>query len=72
MNQDPHIQAAVMFGRGKFNAGVLIDPRPAFVFDPTDQGKLVDFRNKIWYVEMVTIAPRVLVKLGTSGLLSNG
>ncbi|PSR71637.1 hypothetical protein PHLCEN_2v12490 [Hermanssonia centrifuga] len=37
-----------MFGRGRFNAGVLIDPRPASAFDPADQEKLVDFRNKIW------------------------
>lgn len=48
MNQDPHIQAAVMFGRGKFNAGVIIDPRASFAFDPADQEKLVEFRNKIW------------------------
>ncbi|KAJ3520636.1 hypothetical protein NM688_g9133 [Phlebia brevispora] len=48
LNQDPHVRAAVMFGRGKFNAGVLIDPRPGFEFDPADEAKLVDFRNKIW------------------------
>ncbi|KAI0070731.1 acetyl-CoA synthetase-like protein, partial [Panus rudis PR-1116 ss-1] len=48
LNQDPHVQAAVMFGRGKFNAGVLIDPRPAYAFDPADEKKLVEFRNMIW------------------------
>ncbi|EKM49937.1 uncharacterized protein PHACADRAFT_213717 [Phanerochaete carnosa HHB-10118-sp] len=45
---DPRVQAAVMFGRGKFNAGVLIDPRPPHKFDPADQDKLADFRNLIW------------------------
>ncbi|CAL1699337.1 unnamed protein product [Somion occarium] len=48
LNRDPHVRASVLFGRGKFNAGVLIDPQPAFAFDPTDQQKLADFRNKIW------------------------
>ena len=48
LNQDPHIQSAVMFGRGKFNAGVLIDPAPAFKFDPCNTTALVEFRRKIW------------------------
>lgn len=45
---DPHVQAAVMFGRGKFNAGVLIDPRPPYRFNPADVDKLVEFRQLIW------------------------
>ncbi|KAJ3535272.1 hypothetical protein NM688_g7002 [Phlebia brevispora] len=46
--QDPHIQSAVIFGRGRFNAGVLIDPIPSERFDPDDQQKLVSYRIKIW------------------------
>ncbi|KAF8890512.1 hypothetical protein CPB84DRAFT_1784727 [Gymnopilus junonius] len=48
LNQDPHIQASVMFGRGQFQAGVIIDPKPQFKFDPSDQDKLAEFRNNIW------------------------
>ncbi|KAI0073515.1 acetyl-CoA synthetase-like protein [Panus rudis PR-1116 ss-1] len=48
LHHDPHIEAAVMFGRGKFNAGVLIDPKPQFKFDPSDTQKLAEFRDKIW------------------------
>ncbi|GJE93533.1 acetyl-CoA synthetase-like protein [Phanerochaete sordida] len=48
LNQDPHVHAAVMFGRGRFNAGILIDPKPAFRLDPADREKLAEFRNKIW------------------------
>ncbi|CAL1699315.1 unnamed protein product [Somion occarium] len=48
LNQDLHIQASVIFGRGKFNAGVVIDPRAGFGFDPKHQDQLVEFRNKIW------------------------
>ncbi|KAF8968163.1 hypothetical protein BDZ97DRAFT_1655638 [Flammula alnicola] len=48
LNQDPHIQSSVMFGRGHYQAGVIIDPKPTFKFDPADDVKLADFRNKVW------------------------
>ncbi|KAJ7449030.1 hypothetical protein B0H11DRAFT_2079260 [Mycena galericulata] len=48
LNQDPHVLSSVMFGRGRFQAGVIVDPKPAFKFDPSDSVKLADFRNKIW------------------------
>ncbi|KAF7349949.1 Acetyl-CoA synthetase-like protein [Mycena venus] len=48
LNQDPHVQSSVMFGRGRFQAGVIVDPKPAYKFDPADQVKLAEFRNMIW------------------------
>lgn len=51
LNQDPHVLSSVMFGRGRFNAGVLVDPKPEFKFDPADSIKLAEFRNKIWSVD---------------------
>ncbi|KZT01340.1 acetyl-CoA synthetase-like protein [Laetiporus sulphureus 93-53] len=48
LNQDPHVLASVMFGRGRFQAGVLVDPKPEYKFDPSDQSKLAEFRNMIW------------------------
>ncbi|TCD63228.1 putative NRPS-like protein biosynthetic cluster [Steccherinum ochraceum] len=48
LNQDPRVRSSIMFGRGKFNAGVLVDPRSEYVFDPADEAKLVQFRNDIW------------------------
>jgi hypothetical protein len=48
LNADPHVQAAVIFGAGRFNAGVIIDPRPPHKFDPKEEEKLIEFRNKIW------------------------
>ncbi|KAI0030733.1 acetyl-CoA synthetase-like protein [Vararia minispora EC-137] len=44
--QDPLVAAAVFFGRGRFNNGVLI--QPASPFDPQDRDKLAEFRNAIW------------------------
>jgi thioester reductase-like protein len=48
LTQDPHVQSTVMFGRGRFQNGVLIDPKPQFAFDPKDEVKLEEFRNFIW------------------------
>jgi hypothetical protein len=39
-----------MFGRGRFQNGVLIDPKPQFAFDPEDEAKLENFRKLIWQV----------------------
>ncbi len=49
LNQDPHILATVMFGRGKYQVGVLVEPGPQISFDPVDESKLAEFRNLIWY-----------------------
>ncbi|KAI0058351.1 acetyl-CoA synthetase-like protein [Artomyces pyxidatus] len=46
--RDSHIAAAVMFGRGRFQNGVLIEPRREFAFDPVNKQRLAEFRNKIW------------------------
>ncbi|KAK0230496.1 hypothetical protein IW262DRAFT_1453406 [Armillaria fumosa] len=48
LNQDPHVSASVFFGRGMFQAGVLVEPKSQFAFDPKDESKLAEFRNKIW------------------------
>ena len=37
-----------MFGQGKFQNGVLIEPKPEYKFDGQDTQKLEEFRNKIW------------------------
>ncbi len=44
------MKCSVMFGRGKFQNGVLIEPTEDYVFDPKDTAKLEAFRNKIWCV----------------------
>ena len=50
LNGDPYVNSAVMFGRGRFNPGVIIEPKSEFAFDPEDQEKLAEFRNRIWCV----------------------
>ncbi|KAL6306740.1 hypothetical protein BKA93DRAFT_894740 [Sparassis latifolia] len=60
LNQDPHVQSSVMFGRGRFQAGILVDPKIEFKFDPADGVKLAAFRNNIWPTveRMNTFAPQ--------------
>ncbi|TCD61559.1 putative NRPS-like protein biosynthetic cluster [Steccherinum ochraceum] len=48
INQDPRVRSSLMFGRGKFNAGILVDPRPEYAFDPANEAKLIQFRNDLW------------------------
>lgn len=45
---DPHVKGAVMFGRGRFYCGVLVEPKEEYAFDPSDTNKLAEFRNLIW------------------------
>ncbi|KAK0218397.1 NRPS-like enzyme [Armillaria nabsnona] len=44
------LAAALMFGRSKFQPGILILPAPEEAFDPSDIVRLVEFRSKIWLV----------------------
>ncbi|KAI0717761.1 acetyl-CoA synthetase-like protein [Cerioporus squamosus] len=48
INDDPHVKSSVMFGRGKFQNGVLVQPTEDYAFDPSDVKKLEAYRNKIW------------------------
>ncbi|KAF5353868.1 hypothetical protein D9756_007248 [Leucocoprinus leucothites] len=48
INRHPMIQSCVIFGRGRFQAGVLVEPKPEYAIDPNDREKLASFRNAIW------------------------
>nr|AEM76784.1 NRPS-like enzyme [Armillaria mellea] len=45
---DRRIAAVVMFGRSKFQPGVLIQPTPDEAFDPRDVIRLAEYRANIW------------------------
>ena len=44
------VTGAVMFGRGRNQSGILIEPHPDYAVDPKDEIAIAGFRNKIWYV----------------------
>ncbi|KAL7278170.1 hypothetical protein ACG7TL_008143 [Trametes sanguinea] len=48
INEDPHVNISVMFGRGKFQNGVLIEPTEEFKIDPHDPKQVETFRNLVW------------------------
>ena len=48
LDQDPLVISSVMFGQGRFNAGVLVDPISEQKLDSVDTTFLEEFRNKIW------------------------
>jgi len=48
MNQDPRVTASVMFGNGRFQAGILVEPKQELKFDPSNVERLSEFRNMIW------------------------
>lgn len=41
-----------MFGRGRFQNGVIIEPTREFTLDPQDQKQVAEFRNLIWSVRV--------------------
>lgn len=48
ITSSPMVSGCIMFGRGKNQCGVLIEPTEAHAIDPYDTDALVNFRNKIW------------------------
>ncbi|KAH9911783.1 acetyl-CoA synthetase-like protein [Epithele typhae] len=44
--QDPRVYACLMFGRGRFQNGILVQPKEEF--DPRDEPRVERFRNEIW------------------------
>ncbi|KIK65188.1 hypothetical protein GYMLUDRAFT_258645 [Collybiopsis luxurians FD-317 M1] len=48
LQHDSKIKAALMFGHGKFQCGVLIDPSDRLSFNTDSPKELAEFRNLIW------------------------
>lgn len=48
LNRHPKIQTSIMFGRGQFQAGILIEPIPGARFGDGNADARVAFLNEIW------------------------
>ncbi|KAF7299625.1 Acetyl-CoA synthetase-like protein [Mycena chlorophos] len=59
LSASPHVAGVVIFGRGRLQLGLLVQPSPARAIDPNDQEQLAEYRNLIWSVveEANAIAP---------------
>ncbi|KAJ7489600.1 putative aminoadipate reductase [Mycena latifolia] len=55
----PYVSGAVMFGRERDQAGILIEPVPGIQIDVEDAVQVTDLRNKLWPIieEANQIAP---------------
>ncbi|KDQ23277.1 hypothetical protein PLEOSDRAFT_1068285 [Pleurotus ostreatus PC15] len=49
INRNPAVHCGLVFGRGRFQAGILIEPHPNYVFDPEDLEQLNSFRDIVWH-----------------------
>jgi long-subunit acyl-CoA synthetase (AMP-forming) len=43
-----YVNGTVMFGRGRNQVGIIIEPRPGYEIDVNDGTQLAEFRNKVW------------------------
>ncbi|KAJ7053410.1 hypothetical protein C8F01DRAFT_996673, partial [Mycena amicta] len=60
ISTSPYISDAIMFGQGRNQVGVLVEPAPSVgLVDSTDDKQLREFRNLVWSVveQANTIAP---------------
>ncbi|KAK0463111.1 uncharacterized protein EV420DRAFT_1618923 [Desarmillaria tabescens] len=48
LNKNPRVSSSIMFGRGRFHAGVIITPAPEEQVSPNDENWLSRYRNAIW------------------------
>ncbi|KAG1870691.1 putative aminoadipate reductase [Suillus subalutaceus] len=45
---NPYVNGAVLFGRGRNQVGILIEPRAGCEIDVDDEKQLAEFRNRVW------------------------
>ncbi|KAG1870690.1 putative aminoadipate reductase [Suillus subalutaceus] len=45
---NPYVDGAVIFGRGRNQVGILVEPRAGSEIDVDDGKKLAEFRNRVW------------------------
>ncbi|KAG2030449.1 hypothetical protein BDR03DRAFT_878261, partial [Suillus americanus] len=45
---NPYVNGAVLFGRGRNQVGILIEPQAGCEFDVDDEKQLGEFRNRVW------------------------
>ncbi|KZT05750.1 putative aminoadipate reductase [Laetiporus sulphureus 93-53] len=48
IGSSPLVQGALMFGRGRAQIGLLVEPQPNVAISPQDESVLAQFRNALW------------------------
>ncbi|KAM5530489.1 hypothetical protein V8D89_015843 [Ganoderma adspersum] len=50
INEDPHVRSCIMFGRGRFQNGLLVELTVDFAIDSSDMNKVEEYRDKICFI----------------------
>jgi hypothetical protein len=58
IGSSPFLSGVCMFGRGRSQTGVLVEPRPEHAIDVTDDKRVAEFRNMIWWVAWLSVCSR--------------
>ncbi|KAI0759226.1 acetyl-CoA synthetase-like protein [Trametes elegans] len=48
INEDVHVKTSVIFGKGRFQNGILVQPTETHAIDPSDLQQLEKYRNLVW------------------------
>lgn len=48
ISRHPLVRSCLVFGQGRNHIGILVEPAPAYVFDPDNEVDLEKYRNQIW------------------------
>jgi len=56
IGSSPYVAGVCMFGRGRNQTGVLVEPRPEFAVDIKDEEQVVAFRNLIWLASCLQLS----------------
>ncbi|KAF9244919.1 putative aminoadipate reductase [Melanogaster broomeanus] len=48
ISSNPFLSGVCMFGRGRHQVGILVEPRAEYAIDAADDKQVAEFRNKIW------------------------
>lgn len=57
IGSNPLLSGVCMFGRSRHQTGVLVEPRPEYAIDVTDDRQVAEFKNKIWCVLAFLFVP---------------
>lgn len=48
----PMLTGAVMFGRGRDQCGIILEPTPEHAINPNDGVEVPNFRNAVWWASL--------------------
>lgn len=55
LSSTPLVSGVVVFGRGKPQVGMLIEPKADYAVDPKDEDAVIEFRRKLWQALLVDV-----------------